>query len=861
MRTNPFSSRHPRSLLVALGLLAISLGVTLIASASQTTVVAVEQDLGRYWRTTYDILVRPGGSRSPIEEQYGLASANHLSGIWGGITSEQYETIKAIPGVELAAPIAMIGYVTGGTSSGEVAFPPAPGVYVLEQTHVVDDGARLYEIPAFQSSYYYFDRNPHDPTSDQGSPHDQIGELIVNQPAATVNGGVLFPFLLAAIDPAMEAALVGLDQAVIKGDYLLPDEAVTAPQVEMVSDTAPPMINLPVLLNVTNYISLTHKMELKQLLLPSSVRTVDDIAAQGGIAYLATLPQQSIVLAETEGSEVYQRMFERLAPQFFGVASARGPEMLLGSGAIGSTPGPIHYRQTQAPVDYTGLALEIVPTGTDADGDGWPRYRESIRDVEFDAVGLWQPKGIFDIERIPSPDDVHRIPLETYFPPVALLRYDEQGHAIQPPRTLYPTLNPEGYLQSPPLILTTLAAARELRGDEVISGIRVRVAGVNRLSPANQRKIETVAGEIVRLTGLDVDIMIGSSPTRVLVRVPGVGYVEEQWIQKNVTALYQQRVQAGHLILLVALLSIGALFVLDLAWAEVVARRRTIALQKALGWRSSTVFGQVLGHLLLVSAVAAPLGALLAWATAGLWGWQPPSARLLVGVPLLVVALSLLGALYPAWLAARVPPIAGLQQGSLRATAGRPGRTFLPPRSLLLLAWQGLARRWSRSALGGLTAMLSAALLVLMLAVTVDRQGAMSGTLLGEFILVRIESYHYAIVAIGFGLAALSLANSLLAGVLERGREIGVLKAVGWRTATVARLFVAEGTLLGLLGGLAGAALGLALFAGLYQSVPASLGWIAAVGVLAPLLVGALAALYPARVAARIPPAEAVRYE
>jgi putative ABC transport system permease protein len=97
--------------------------------------------------------------------------------------------------------------------------------------------------------------------------------------------------------------------------------------------------------------------------------------------------------------------------------------------------------------------------------------------------------------------------------------------------------------------------------------------------------------------------------------------------------------------------------------------------------------------------------------------------------------------------------------------------------------------------------------------------------------------------------------------VLERRREIGVLKAVGWRTATVARLFVAEGTLLGLLGGLAGAALGLALFVGLYQSVSSRLVWIAAVGVLAPLLVGALAALYPARVAARIPPAEAVRYE
>jgi len=118
-----------------------------------------------------------------------------------------------------------------------------------------------------------------------------------------------------------------------------------------------------------------------------------------------------------------------------------------------------------------------------------------------------------------------------------------------------------------------------------------------------------------------------------------------------------------------------------------------------------------------------------------------------------------------------------LRPGPLRVPGNR--RLSLPVSGLVGLAWQGMTRRWSRSALGALTAAFSAALLVLLLAVTVDRQGALSGTLLGEFILVQIEGYHFAIVGMGFVLAALSLANSLLAGVLERRREIGVLKAVG----------------------------------------------------------------------------------
>jgi len=101
----------------------------------------------------------------------------------------------------------------------------------------------------------------------------------------------------------------------------------------------------------------------------------------------------------------------------------------------------------------------------------------------------------------------------------------------------------------------------------------------------------------------------------------------------------------------------------------------------------------------------------------------------------------------------------------------------------------------------------------------------------------------------------------LLAGVMERRREIGVLKALGWRTGAVARLFLLEGAVLGLLGGLAGTTLGLAVYLGLYRSVGAGLLWAVLAGLGVPTLVGVLAAAYPARVAAGVAPAEAVRGE
>jgi len=124
---------------------------------------------------------------------------------------------------------------------------------------------------------------------------------------------------------------------------------------------------------------------------------------------------------------------------------------------------------------------------------------------------------------------------------------------------------------------------------------------------------------------------------------------------------------------------------------------------------------------------------------------------------------------------------------------------------------------------------------------------------------------------IALAIAALGIANALLAAVRERRREIGVLKAVGARDRDVLRAFLIEAGVMGALGGLIGSVLGLAVarvvaavvdgyltsqgLAGVRVGMPYHLG-LAAVGgsVVLALLAGAL----PARRAARLPAREAV---
>lgn len=116
----------------------------------------------------------------------------------------------------------------------------------------------------------------------------------------------------------------------------------------------------------------------------------------------------------------------------------------------------------------------------------------------------------------------------------------------------------------------------------------------------------------------------------------------------------------------------------------------------------------------------------------------------------------------------------------------------------------------------------------------------------------------------------LGLINTLAIGVLERTRELGVLRAVGATRGQVRRLVLAEALLIGAIGTafglLAGLVLGYALTAALAAVVSSSLsysfplaGLAAAVGVALALAV--LASLLPARQAARLQIVAALQYE
>jgi putative ABC transport system permease protein len=134
--------------------------------------------------------------------------------------------------------------------------------------------------------------------------------------------------------------------------------------------------------------------------------------------------------------------------------------------------------------------------------------------------------------------------------------------------------------------------------------------------------------------------------------------------------------------------------------------------------------------------------------------------------------------------------------------------------------------------------------------------------------LGRIFGLFDALAAVAVLIAALGIVNTLTMNVIERVREIGILRAAGMTRRQVWRSVVVEAGVLGLAGALLGIVLGLVVgalmvvLAGGRVDVVGGIPWpIIGLTLVLGVVVAMLAAAYPARIASRLSIVRAVQYE
>jgi len=145
--------------------------------------------------------------------------------------------------------------------------------------------------------------------------------------------------------------------------------------------------------------------------------------------------------------------------------------------------------------------------------------------------------------------------------------------------------------------------------------------------------------------------------------------------------------------------------------------------------------------------------------------------------------------------------------------------------------------------------------------------------LAGDFVeqLPDMESSEAMTNAISFLailIGGVGVLNTMLMSVFERTREIGVLRALGWRRRAILSMILKEALLIGLLGGIAGIGTAL-LMIFMLQQVPMVGSYLTPIwdwevfvrAIFIALMLGLLGGLYPAYRATRLQPVEALRYE
>jgi hypothetical protein len=932
--------RAGRTVALLLGVLAATTGFTVLTGATDTSRLMVRETVEENARGAYDILVRPAGGRSEFERD--RVRPNFLSDMYGGLTAEEWAAVRATPGVEIAAPVAMLGYVHWDTSTWlditravdprrtrqvlslrptwradrglTSAADERPGfVYVTRRpvawpvllpgwspgksepfTGEYSDGVRRDTSLALRQCG--FTEVPYEVQEDgralpicasgaaigrndfwrrrvyrhvaQLRPdgrfvldgHRSVHELLQGPsrrqlptgPSQRLEVPVVLPMalLLAAIDPAQEAALVGLDKAVVSGGYLTGAPPPTVEGRQYVGNgTRTGRLEFPVLVSGQPYVD-------EQLVL--DVHRLDGAPAGRSPAALSKdvdgAPGIEALSLTVDAAEAYAADPPVREPHVLDVrtlAAGRTGYTARPDGTLDVTPQPPVSRLPgwgESRYDPWTPRLAAEPAQRQM-YDSYVLVEGSAIDLDMVAVGL-RRAGVYDPERLTAADGLGAVPLETYRPAVAE-GADEATRTRLGGQPLEPSDNPGGYLTAPPSMLLDLNALLEYSADPApISAVRVRVAGIGRFDATSRERIRVVAEDIVRRTGLDVDIVYGSSPGPQSVRLPAGSFgrpelvIAEQWSLKGVATRLVSAVDRKSAILFVLILVVSAMFLANGVSAAVRDRRRELAVLACLGWPARRLALAILTEVAAVGLLAGLISTACAPPLGALTGVSVPPQRALLALPI-ALALTLVAGIVPALRAARSHPADAIHPAS------RTVRRIRRRRTVAGLAVGQAGRVAGRTALAVLALAIGVCAVTLLAVTTFVFHGAAVGTLLGDAVSFRARGVDLAGAACIVLLGAVAIADVLFLNIRERSGELAALRAMGWPGRAMVTLVAVEATVIGAIGSSLGAATGAILAATIAGGEPAAVATVALAVGAGGVLVALAAAVLPALVLQR----------
>ena len=511
-------------------MLVTAVSVTLLAVAAGTSALRVRGTVTASFKPAYDVLVRPANSFTEIERKRRLVTANYLSGIFGGISFEQYDEIKQIRGVEVAAPVANIGYVLAyaglyipmreyvneepvqvyrvrtvyPTHAGRSRYPSQDNYVYITRRNAFNPETYGYgtEIVPGKSEPlkvcggvawggvglgFYADAKPTRPTPFWNRGASGISCYSTRTPEARnrndpgpgmwSGSNIWFPLLLGAVDPAAENALLGLDKTVVSGRALRVTEGARSPPEGCLA-CAP---ELPVVASTRTYVDTGLELVVERLRVPTDVDVPAVLESSQARRFVSTLRGRVIDVRRVSPAAMYERLLNRVST-LGGAAENRLEFSQYWS--ISSVGYRAAGRQQLRALDRINASSVWKSPNYSFYGGYFPappgnedlqfRELESHPSIPTERAqgGLTTSLrlvGRFDPEKLPGFSPLSKVPLESYYPP-EVFPVDAASRKALRGKPLRPSLNLGDYVAQPPFLLTTLEAARAMVRRDLFEG-------------------------------------------------------------------------------------------------------------------------------------------------------------------------------------------------------------------------------------------------------------------------------------------------------------------------------------------------------------------------------------------------------
>lgn len=638
-------------------------GVSVVASSMITarSTATIDATLQENWRGAYDLLVTADGGLSATADATGGVIEQNFTAFTGtdGISLADLDRVRAVPGVEVAAPLSFIGQLSspaygvlvGATdtsgSEGTGFFGSVPRAFDVDVELRADDGVREQVLSSAATTI----------VTARGS----TGPLAVTTEPLAVSTGtsgdgrwfadVTLPGLpelssgVVAVDPDAEQRLLGpgavfleplaqFDQLQREGAGAKQFARLVDPGYEYehttLSNGKLPGPLMPVVVSDSAYTTVTAHLTITPVD-TSGMDTAALLDVIDDVRVSLTEDGRATLQASPRGDQHQDTvdLTDRLVPfalPYLSIALP-GADEPPGGTALESTPvlepelvTRSSYTQPQpgrpsAPVG--GTVVEVEPQGFVSVTPTAQEQTYRLQGATVTGTGtapFYAPVGTYSPGDVTgTADQASYVPLGTYSPGTAqVMDGDHRG------ATLRPTFSGRGVVLAAPGAITTLSAMGQVRPDVQVDVVRVRVDGVQDYSAASVERIESVATAISDL-GLQVRVVAGSSLEPVAVYVPqyfdqstDLGWTVQEWTSLGAAV----RVEAATLgasawLLVISLIGVTALAAASQA-SSVATRQREAALLTSLGWSRSRVRAWFLaegavGVVLVVAAAAVAL--------------------------------------------------------------------------------------------------------------------------------------------------------------------------------------------------------------------------------------------------------------